>query len=66
VNVKPGNAVRWTNNDFVIHTVTEYAKKFDSGILGPGQIFEQTFDKSGIIKYYCTIHPYMAGQVVVK
>ena len=56
----------WTNNDFVPHTVTEVTNKFDSGVFGPGQTFEHTFDQSGTVKYYCTIHPFMSGEVIVK
>jgi plastocyanin len=64
------------NNDSVPHAVTEGnaglalgssdADKFDSGILGPGQAFEHTFSKLGAVKYYCTIHPFMSGEFVVK
>ena len=61
-----GTAVKWTNNDFTPHTVTEVTNKFDSGILGPNQKFKHTFDELGIVKYYCTIHPFMTGQVIVK
>ena len=58
------------------HTVTEgepasYSSptdknKFDSGIFGPGQTFEHTFNQPATVKYYCTIHPFMSGEVVVK
>ena len=51
-----GTTVKWINNDSVPHTVTEggaggdsSAKKFDSGILGPGQTFEHAFDQSGTV-----------------
>jgi plastocyanin len=73
LNVIAGTTVKWTNNDDVSHTVTEgtatssaIASKFDSGIFGPGQTYEHTFDKPGIVKYYCSIHPFMLGEVVAK
>jgi glucose/arabinose dehydrogenase/plastocyanin len=77
LNVVAGTTVKWMNNDSVIHTVTERAAmnsyntassppKFDSGILGPGQKFEHTFDRPGIVNYYCAIHPFMSGEVIVK
>jgi plastocyanin len=66
LNIARGKPVTWTNNDFTSHTVTEVTNKFDSGILAPGQTFEHTFDEPGIVKYYCTIHPYMSGEVIVK
>ena len=73
LNVAPGTTVRWINNDTVPHTVTEAGtegglsvNKFDSGVFGPGQTYEHTFDQSGTFKYYCTIHPFMSGEVIVK
>jgi glucose/arabinose dehydrogenase/plastocyanin len=66
LNVEKGTPVTWTNNDFTPHTVTEVTHKFDSGILAPGQTFEHAFDEPGIFKYYCTIHPFMTGEVIVK
>jgi glucose/arabinose dehydrogenase/plastocyanin len=73
-----GNTVKWMNNDFIPHTVTEgestipendtshITDKFDSGILGPGQKFDHAFHQAGTFKYYCTIHPFMSGEVIVK
>ena len=66
LTVARGTTVTWTNNDFTTHTVTEVSNKFDSGILAPSQTFKHTFDEPGIVKYYCTIHPFMSGQVIVK
>jgi glucose/arabinose dehydrogenase/plastocyanin len=73
LNVAAGTTVRWINNDSVPHTVTEggagggsSTNKFDSGIFGPGQTFDHTFDQSGTVKYYCTLHPFMSGEVIVK
>jgi glucose/arabinose dehydrogenase/plastocyanin len=73
LNVAVGTTVKWTNDDSVPHTVTEGAaatysssNKFDSGIFAPGQTFEHTFHQPGIVKYYCSIHPFMSGEVIVK
>jgi plastocyanin len=79
LNVAVGTSVKWINNDILPHTVTEgeaaatsyqqstiNKSKFDSGILGPAQTFEHTFVQPGTIKYYCTIHPFMSGEVIVK
>jgi len=72
--MKEGQAVVWTNNDRNIHTVThrplsvgiDTAFRFDSGILSIGQSFLFMFVKEGIYNYYCTIHPWMVGQVIVE
>jgi plastocyanin len=66
LTIARGTSVKWTNNDFTPHTVTEVTNKFDSGTLAPGQKFKLTFAESGIITYYCTIHPFMKGEVIVR
>jgi plastocyanin len=73
LNVVVGRTVLWMNSDSTAHTVTEGnpsgntpSNGFDSGILGPGQTFIHAFDKQGTVSYYCTLHPFMLGQVIVK
>jgi plastocyanin len=73
LNVAVGRTVLWINSDNTAHTVTEGnpsgntpSNGFDSGILGPGQTFKHAFDKAGTVSYYCTLHPFMLGQVIVK
>jgi plastocyanin len=73
-NVAVGTAVTWTNNDATIHTVVSGTP--DSGesgefgsssmFLAKGKTISHTFDKAGTFDYYCTLHPFMIGQVVVK
>jgi plastocyanin len=67
--VKVGGTVSWTNSDDIQHTVTKVGgpgAQFDSGNLDPGDEFEQTFDKKGLIKYVCTIHAGQEGTVTVE
>jgi plastocyanin len=73
LTISVGTTVTWTNNDNTGHTVTEGnpsgntpANGFDSGILAPGKTFTHTFDTPGTIQYYCTLHPTMLGEVIVK
>jgi plastocyanin len=73
VNVSVGRTVSWKNNDITAHTVTEGnpsgntpSNGFDSGILGPGQTFKHVFEKPGMVGYFCRLHPFMLGQVIVK
>jgi plastocyanin len=40
--------------------------EFDSGFPGAGNIFQHTFNSSGTFDYFCTIHPFMTGKVVVS
>ncbi|MFY9798550.1 MAG: plastocyanin/azurin family copper-binding protein [Candidatus Nitrosopolaris sp.] len=73
INVPKGTTVTWTNNDNTAHTVTQGNPSgnsppngFDSGILAPGKTFTHTFATAGTIQYYCTLHPTMLGEVIVK
>jgi plastocyanin len=71
-NVAVGTTVTWTNNDATLHTATSGTPdsgpsgEFDSSYLTKGKTFQHTFDKAGTFDYYCTLHPFMIGQVVVK
>ncbi|MGI0093735.1 MAG: plastocyanin/azurin family copper-binding protein [Nitrosotalea sp.] len=38
---------------------------FGSGTIQPGKTFEFTFSDAGTYNYFCTIHPWMIGQVIV-
>ena len=65
-----GDQVTWINEDSAFHSVTsgfynEPTGFFDSGYLDPYQSFSFIFDKIGIYDYYCTLHPWMKGQVIV-
>lgn len=72
--VQVGTDITWTNNDDNMpHTVTSGAPgtgptgMFDSGIFnGDGSEFKHTFDQQGEFKYYCTIHPWMTAEIIVK
>jgi plastocyanin len=73
INIAKGTTVTWTNHDNTAHTVTEgnpsgYSPPngFDSGIIAPGIVFTHTFATAGTVQYYCTLHPTMLGEVIVK
>lgn len=71
IEVKKGDAIEWTNKDNVPHTVTSFAddgKSFDSSIIMPTKKFILDTSKlSGKqYDYFCTIHPYMKGKIVLK
>lgn len=63
VQIKPGQAVRWTNQDSVQHTVT--GSGFDSGLLSNGQQYQKVFNDVGSFDYHCSVHPQMLGKVIV-
>jgi amicyanin len=66
ITVPVGSTVTWTNQDSVIHTVTARDGTFDSGNLSHNETFSHTFQESGTFEYYCTIHTYMEGKVIVE
>lgn len=69
--IEKGKQVTWVNEDSAFHSVTSGfydapTGLFDSGYLDPYQSFSLTFDETGIYDYYCTLHPWMEGQVIVQ
>jgi plastocyanin len=66
LTVKVGKTVTWVNKDTVTHTVTsDGSSLFDSGFMPTGSTFRFTFTQAGTYPYYCTVHPYMKGTIVV-
>lgn len=63
--------VQWGNGDTVAHTVTSGNVTsgadgiFDSGLISPGKSFTFKFAKSGTFPYFCSIHPWMMGSVMI-
>jgi amicyanin len=68
VTVRAGTKVTWTNQDEVPHTVTSTTKPrvLESPALDTNDSFSHVFKEPGTYKYFCTVHPKMAGTVVVK
>ena len=79
VTVEVGATVTWTNNDVGAHTVTAgdlqvdpdnvglgVPNGFDSGMLMAEGTFSHLFDVEGSYPYFCMIHPWMVGTVVVE
>jgi len=69
--IKQGNSVTWVNEDVAFHSVTsgyydEPSEIFDSGYLDPEESFTFIFENIGTYDYFCTLHPWMKGQVVVE
>ena len=66
VAVKAGTTVTWINDDDVPHTVASSAKLFKSKALDTGDKFSFTFTTPGAYQYFCSVHPYMTGAIVVE
>jgi plastocyanin len=65
ITVHVGDTITWTNNGPSAHTATARGGSFDSGTLHKGQSASHTFTQPGTFAYYCRIHPFMHGTVVV-
>jgi plastocyanin len=63
--VTVGETITWTNEDGTDHTVSAADGSFDSGDLGQGATFSQTFSAAGTFDYVCDIHPGMKASVTV-
>jgi plastocyanin len=66
ITVPVGTTVTWTHNDSPLHTVSSRDALFDSGNLSRGATFSYAFEQSGTFEYYCKIHPYMTGKIIVE
>jgi plastocyanin len=66
ITVAPGTAVTFVNDDDEPHTVTANDKSFDSEGLDTHQKYTHTFAKAGTFMFFCEVHPYMHGTVIVK
>ena len=66
VTVPVGATVTWTNRDEFAHNVVADDRSWRSDDLGKDIPFTHTFDTAGTFSYYCGIHNYMTGRVVVR
>jgi len=72
VTLDVGGEVTWENNDTAAHTVTSGSATngpdgvFDSSLIMAGSTFSHVFDGAGTFDYFCMVHPWMVGTVVVS
>ena len=70
--VEIGGTVTWENGDTAAHTSTAGSATegpsgvWDSSLIMAGSSFSHTFDAEGTFDYFCMVHPWMAGTVVVE
>lgn len=65
--IPKGTSVSFPNEDNEFHNVFSYskAKRFDLGRYPKGESKSVVFDKPGIVKIYCEVHPWMRAAVLV-
>ena len=66
ITVPVGTTVTWTNSDDIPHTAVSIDGVFKSKVMDTDEKFSYRFTKAGTYSYYCSVHPKMTGQVVVK
>jgi len=76
LTIKSGTVVTMTNTDsFGVHTFTSGTVDgftpqpdgmFDSKVLMSGDFYERKFSQKGTYDYYCTLHTWMTGQIIVE
>jgi len=71
VTIDIGGEVIWENNDTAAHTITSGTAVegpsgvFDSSLVMAGSSFSHTFEDAGSFDYFCMVHPWMQGMVMV-
>jgi plastocyanin len=66
MTITAGETVTFTNDDDDAHTVTATDGTFDSKGLDTKGRWRHTFVKPGTYTYFCQLHPFMKGTIVVK
>jgi len=72
LKVSVGTEVTWDNQDIAVHTVTSGTTSggpdgiFDSSIFMAGASFSHKFDATGEYNYFCMVHPWMKGIIIVE
>lgn len=72
VTVDVGGEVIWSNDDTAGHTVTSGTLDagpdgtFDSSLFMAGKTFSYKFEEAGEFPYFCVVHPWMTGSVIVQ
>ena len=70
--VEIGGTVTWENGDTAAHTSTAGSATegpsgvWDSSLIMAGSSFSHTFDAEGTFDYFCMVHPWMVGTVIVE
>lgn len=69
LSVPVGATVTWVNCDdagLEPHNATSTTGVWTSPNLSSGDRYSRAFAAGGSFSYYCTIHPYMLGKIVVQ
>jgi plastocyanin len=65
IDVLAGDTVHWSNDSVRAHTVSADDGAWASARLPGTATFSHRFDTPGTVAYYCTLHPFMRGEIDV-
>jgi len=72
VTVEVGAIVTWANTDTAAHTATAGSAAdgpsgvWDSSLIMAGGSYSYTADTAGTFDYFCMVHPWMEGTIIVE
>jgi len=72
VTVEVGAIITWDNTDTAAHTATAGSAAdgpsgvFDSSLIMAGGSYSYTADTEGTFDYFCMVHPWMRGTLIVE
>ena len=72
LKIKENQVVLWLNEDVADHTVTSGTPdegpdgKFDSNMINSGDTFANRFPEKGTYHYFCMVHPWQVGKIIVS
>ena len=72
VTIPIGGTVTWANDDTAAHTSTAGSPTegpsgvWDSSLIMAGSSYSATLDEAGTYDYFCMVHPWMEGTVIVE
>ena len=72
VVITAGGTVTWENTDTAAHTSSSGTPSdgpdgvFDSSLIMVGGSYSHTFDTAGTFDYFCMVHPWMEGTLIVE
>ena len=66
MNIAAGTTVVWKNLDGEPHTIASVDGMFRSPALDQNDSYSFTFNRPGVFKYVCSIHPKMRATITVK
>ena len=66
LRITPGTQVVWLNADADDHDVTAVDDTWGSPVLTVGASYSRNFMEPGRYVYFCSLHPFMRGVVIVE